>query len=208
MATAADLIQDLKDRLDDEGNTKYSEAMKIRFLNRGQAAMFPKIYRTVRDATLALVADTFEYAIPTAVGSNTKIVALEVEDANSRWHPLERYNIIPGLTDPILQLKGNTLPGPAAANIRITAMAPLTAFTTSASVFDGPPFSEELPVLYAMSLAAGREVESRMRHRRLPTVEGFTDVSADDQMTSSQFWMQQFELLLERLAMPLPSLGF
>lgn len=204
MATAADMLDDLRDRLDDAGDTKFSAATKLRYLNRGQAAMFPKIYRIARDATLAIIADTWEYNIPTAVGSNSKITEIEIEDSNGRYHPLTNFEIVNGIADPILKLKGLSLPT-AALNIRITAALPLTALATSSSTYTGPTFSEELPVLYAMSLCTGALVEKRADFRRIQTVEGFTGASPEDFMTMSQFWMQQFAQLLEQVAMPLPA---
>lgn len=206
MVTAATLLSDLNVRLDDPGNTKFTEAQKIVFLNRGQAAMFPKIYRTARDATLALSAGVFEYLIPSAVGANSKIISLEVEGSalDGHYYTLDRYNIIYGLTDPILEISGSALPSAAGANIRITAALPLTPFTVAGDTYTGPAVTEELPILYAMSLGMSADVEQRMKIRRMPTVEGLNGILADDFMTASQFWMQQFEVRLDQFQMPLP----
>ena len=206
MATCEEFLDDLRDRLDDDGDTRIPEATKIRFLNRGQAAMFPKIYRIERDSTLAIVADQWEYDIPAAVGNNGKIIQVDIEDADGRLFPVVNYRLIDGLDDPILQLTGASLPT-AGVNIRITAAMPLTAFASSASTYTGPPYSEELPVLYALSQIMAREVERRFNNRRMPTVEGLNGSTAEDMMTASQFFMQQFQTLLEQIQMPIPA-GF
>ena len=199
------MLDDLRDRLADATDAKFSEAMKLRFLNRGQAAMFPRIFQIVRDSSLALESGTYEYDIPAAVGSNGRVVMIEAADVNGRFWPVANYEVIPGLTDPILKLTGG-LPGPDDADIRITAAMPLTAFASSASTYTGPPVTEELPVLYAMSLCMARDVEAKLSVRRMPTIEGLNG-SSESFMTASQFWMQQFEILLDRLQMPLPT-GF
>ncbi len=203
MATALEFVDDLRDRLDDIGDTKFTLATKIRWLNRGQAAMFPKVYRLARDASLAILANIWEYNVPTIVGTNAKIVNIEIEDDAGRLFPLERYILIPDITTQILQLKGASLPT-TGNNIRITSCLPLTAFVTTSSTYTGPVFSEELPVLYAMSVAMSALVEQRMNYRRMPTIEGANGTMPEDFMTASQFWMQQFEARLEQHQMPLP----
>ena len=207
MATCEEFLDDLRDRLDDEADTRVPEATKIRYLNRGQAAMFPKVYRIARDSTLALVADQWEYNIPSAVGNNGRIIQIDVEDSDGRLFPIVNYRLIDGLTDPILQLTGAALPSIEGANIRITAAMPLTAFASSASTYTGPPYTEELPVLYAMSQIMSREVERRFNNRRMPTIEGMNGVTAEDAMTAAQFFMQQFQTILEQVALPIPA-GF
>jgi hypothetical protein len=205
MATCEDFLDDIRDRLDDDGDTIVPEATKIRLLNRGQAAMFPKVFRIASDSTLVLAADTWEYNIPSAVGVNSRIIQIDVEDANGRLFPVVNYRLVDNLTAPILQLTGSALPGPVAANIRITAALPLTAFASSASTYTGPAYSEELPVLYAMSQIMSREIERRFNNRRMPTVEGINGMTAEDSMTAAQFFMQQFQTQLDQIAMPIPA---
>ena len=205
MATLLNMLDDLRDRLNDPGDTQVPLATKKRYLNHGIRATWPRLYRTARDTTLVLTTDTFEYAIPAAVGNNGKIMRIEIESAvaSGRYHQIENYRLLPGLTDPILELEGSTIPGTDGARIRITAAKPLTELSADADVYDGPQQTDELPVLYAMGLALTRRLDDRLDHRRLSTVSGMNQVGPDEIMTAGQFNFAQFELLLERFAMPL-----
>lgn len=205
MATLAEMLEDLRDRLNDSGDTQVPKATKVRYLNHGIRATWPRLYRTERDTSLVLAVDTFEYALPAAVGSNTKLIRVEVEDGSgsARYNGLSNFRIVPGLTDPILQLEGSALPSEVGARIRVTAAAPLTALVADADIYDGPAQTDELPVLYAMGLALTRRLDDRLDHRRLSTTSGMNQVGPDEIMTAGQFNFAQFELLLERFAMPL-----
>jgi hypothetical protein len=104
----------------------------------------------------------------------------------------------------MLILEGVTLDHIVGARIRITAAKPLTALVNDGDSYDGPAQTDELPVLYAMGLALTRRLDDRLDHRRLNTVTGLNQVGPDEIMTAGQFNFAQFELLLERHAMPLP----
>lgn len=207
MALCSDLLADLNDLINDATNAQIPEATKIRYLNHGIRAMYPKIYKTVRDTTVVLVADTYEYNIPSAVGSNTMGLRVEIETgvATGRYDAAANYYVIPGLTDPILQLGGGALPAPAGSRVRFTAAKQLTEFATSSSSYDGPTGTEQLPVLYALGMVASRTMDDRLDHRRYPTITGANGVTPTDLQNASTFWFSQFELLLDRRAMPLPT---
>lgn len=205
MATLLNMLEDLRDRLNDTADTQVPLATKKRYINHGIRATWPRLYRTMRDTTLVIAADTFEYAIPAAVGNNTKILRVEVEEgvADGRYHQISNFRMLPGLTDPVLELEGADLPAPIGSRIRITAAKPLTELVADGDVYDGPSQTDELPVLYAMGLALTRRLDDRLDHRRLSTVSGMNQVGPDEIMTAGQFNFAQFELLLERFAMPL-----
>ena len=206
MATLLNMLDDLRDRLNDAGDTQVPLATKKRFINHGIRATWPHLYKTVRDTSIVLAVDTYEYALPAAVGNNAKVARVEVEDdvASGRYNVLSTYRILPGLTDPILELEGLNLPSSGAGcRLRITAMKPLTELVNDADVYDGPAQTDELPVLYALGLSLGRRLDDRIDHRRLSTVDGMNGVGADTIMGSAQFAFAQFELLLDRFAMPL-----
>lgn len=207
MATCADFLNDLNDLINDATNAQISEAVKIRYLNHGIRAMYPKIYKTVRDETLVLVADTYEYSIPSAVGSNTLGLRVELETGSGtgRFDAAANYYVIPGLTDPILQFGGASLPSEVGAKIRLTAAKQLTEFVNSSSTYDGPTGTEQLPVLYALGMVASRTMDDRLDHRRYPTITGANGVTPTDLQNASTFWFAQFELLLDRRAMPMPT---
>lgn len=211
MSSAGDMIDDLRDRLNDAGDTQVPFSTKLRFLNRGQAAMFPRVFKMVRDLTLVLQADVYEYTFPAGVGTD-KVLTVEVETtaSSSRYVPLSRYDIIPSLTVPTLVLLDVALPAPVGSSIRITTADRLDPFVAAnytasqAVVYTGPDGTEELPVLYAMGLATARALDDRMDYTRYSATQVNGAVDPNDIMQVSQFWFAQFELLLDRLQMPFP----
>ena len=207
MATAADLLADLNDRIDDAANSQVPEVTKIRYLNQGIRAMWPRIYRTVSDTTLEIATDTYEYTIPSAVGDHALITRIDVEsgDATGRYHRLEECEVLPVQTGKTLVL--DRIPSAVGSRIRIISAKRLTEFVTSATTYDGPPGTEEIPVWYALGLVISRGHENRMDYTRLVTLDGQNGVGPNEIMNSAQFCFAQFELLLERAALPLPSEG-
>ena len=211
MSTAADMIDDLRDRLNDVGDTQVPFPTKVRFLNRGQAAMWPRIFKVVRDVSLLTIAGQFEYTLPPGIGTG-KILTVEVETdtTSNRFVDLVRYDIIPSLTAPTLVLRDAVLPAPAGSTIRVTTadrMDPFVCATYAASQavqYTGPTGSEELPVLYAMGLATARVLDDRMDYTRYSATQVNGAVNPNDIMQVSQFWFAQFELLLDRLQMTFP----
>lgn len=211
MSFSGDMIDDLRDRLNDAADAQVPFATKLRFLNRGQAAMFPKVYKLTRDSTIVIATNTFEYTVPTGVGTG-KIISVEIESGNAsnRYTPLQRYDFIPSLTAPTLVLLDPQLPSVAGARIRITSADRLTPFVAAnyaasqAETFAGPAGTEELPVLYAMGLSTARILDDRMDYTRYNATQQNSAVGPNDIMQVSQFWFAQFELLLERIQMPLP----
>lgn len=207
MSTQQDLIDDLRDRLNDGADAQVPLVTKTRFLNRGMAAMYPKIFQTVRDLTTVLIADTFEYALPATVKKGKVLmVELETTATSSRFRRAMRYEIIPSVTDPVLVFEEAAIPSAVGSAIRFTSALPLTPFTSSmADTYTGPDASEELPVLYAMGLCVGRALDDRLDYERYSVTNQVAGIEPTDLMTASQFWFAQFELLLERHSVPLPT---
>lgn len=207
MATFLNLLDDLRDRLNDVADSQVPLATKKRFINHGIQATWPSLYRIVRDDTEVLVADTYEYDLPASVGNNSKILRVEIETAESsgRFVNLYDYQIVPGITDPILILEHASLPSEVGAKIRFTVARHLTELVNDNDIYDGPAGTEELPVLYATGLSMQRRLDDRIDHTRLSVTNGQNGVGPTDIMTASQSQFAQFELLLERMAMPLPS---
>ena len=211
MSSAGDMIDDLRDRLNDAADTQVPFTTKIRFLNRGQAAMFPRVFKFVRDNTLVVVSNTFEYTFPSGVGTG-KVLTVEVESGPStaRYTPLTRYDIIPSLTAPTLVLLDVALPAAAGAKFRISTADRMTPFVSAAyaasqsEIYSGPAGTEELPVLYAMGLATARALDDRMDYTRYSATQVNSAVDPNDIMQVSQFWFAQFELILDRIQMPFP----
>ncbi len=211
MATLQNLLDDLNDRLNDASNAAGAgEVNKIRWINRGIAAMWPRIYRTVVDFTTLIAANTFEYNIPIGVGDESEIFRVEIEDIRApgvRYLELEGFDIVPALTARVLQVHPSFAMSGAytGARVRITAAKPLSRLAAVGSTFDGRQIHEELPVWYALGLALARRIEDRTVYTRYSTTDGRNGVQLDDQMLASQFAFAQFEQMLERMAMPWPA---
>lgn len=206
MADLQDLLDDLNDGLNDDADTQAPEAAKIRALNHGIRATWPKLYRTSRDSTLTVLDDTWEYGVPAAIASNTRLLMVEIERVagEGRFDPVMDFHVVPGLTDPKLVFETTDLPGEVGAAIRITVARQLTELALVTDVYDGPPGTEELPVLYALGKIMSRRLDDRLDHKRMTSVTNENGVTADVIMTAAQFAFAQFELLLDRFAMPLP----
>lgn len=210
MATGQTFLDDLNDRLNDVDNAAgMGEAAKLRLINRGIAAMWPRIFRTVADDSIAIVTDQYEYDIPAAVGDEGEIFRVELEDvnaANTRFVELDGYDIVPLITGRTLQLPSWVV---GASNdgalIRISAALPLSQLASTASTFDGRAIHEELPVWYALGVALSRRIEDRVDYTRYSTIDARNGVDISEQMLTSQFCFSQFEAMLERMQMPWPA---
>jgi hypothetical protein len=209
VSTCQTLLDDLNDRLNDASNTQMSEAAKIRALNQGLRAMWPYVYRITRDTTLALVADTYEYVLPAGVAHPALLLRVEVETSalTNRFVEFNDFDVVPGEAGTQVMVFRHGLPSAATATVRLTAAKRLSEFTVAADAFDGPAGTEELPVLYAMSIATSRELDDRLDYTRYSTTQAMNSVTNQDVSTSSDFWMQQFERRLGELSMPFPVLG-
>jgi len=97
-------------------------------------------------------------------------------------------------------------PSEVGSRIRLNAMVPLTQFTPGsgglAETYTGPTGTEQIPVLYAIGMWAATRVDDRAVSSRYSNTQALNGVDLVDHMTASQFWMGQFELLLDRAAMP------
>ena len=114
--------------------------------------------------------------------------------------------MVPGLTDPILKLRG-TYRFTDGARIRLTGAKRIPDLVNTTDVYAGPSGTDELPVLYAMGITQSRRIDDRVDYRRMSVTTGSNGIGPADLMEASQFWFAQFELLLERWAMPLPTPG-
>lgn len=208
--TLLDLLDDLRDFLKDEDDTEITATRKTRYLNRGLRAMYPKVYRAGWDDSLLLAADVWEYPVPVSLISST-ITSVEVEtsDTSNRFIPLYDYTVLRADTGSVLRLNDVSLPSSVGARVRFRTAAPLPEFDPSdpvddAQLYGGPPGTEELPLLYAMGLAAGRRVDQRLDFTRYSTTQAVNGVSENDLILAARTWFEQFELLLDRWAMPMP----
>lgn len=204
MTTLQVLLDDLNQRLGDVGNaTGVGEATKIRWFANGVRAMWPKVYRTFVDATLAVVDGQYEYAVP-ATFDDAEIFRLDVQVGPSleRWARVDSYVVDRRASKTLIF---EQLPGIVGADLRIHAAAPPTVPTTSSSTLDFPDRFNELPVWYALGLAMQGGQPGRLDYKRYSTVMARNGVDVAELMNSAQFCFSQFELLLDRLAMPWPA---
>lgn len=203
MATLQSMLDDLNDRLNDTGNSQATLVRKTAWINSGIAAMWPKLYRSLRDNSIVATAE-YEYVLP-ATFAFTKLVRVEQESAagSGRYVDVFDVDLVPDIGAPVLVFRST--PPNAGAKLRLTAAQMIGPMAVVGDVYGGPLGSEELPVLYAMGIATGRRLDDRVDHRRYSSTQAPGVVTVEEMMDVSQFWFSQFELILERQALPLPS---
>lgn len=207
MATLQDMLDDLNDRLADANNAAGAgEAAKIRYINHGLRAMYPRVYRTVSDNSLVIAADTYEYTLPATLDF-ARIFRVEIETGSgtARYTHLYDYEIVPTQENKIIRLDALELPVDTGAKLRVFGAQPLTALVATNHVYDGPPGTEEIPVWYALGLVLSRRLENRVDYTRYATNVAGNGVDINEVMNASQFAFAQFELLLDRHALPFPA---
>lgn len=206
MATMQTMLDDLNSRMGDANNAaSVGEATKMRWINHGIRAMWPKIWIAVQDATLSYTDGTFSYSVPAGVGTNSEIVRVEIQSAASGGYYSEVIvDELPLRVSRTLQfdprVRFNT-----GSHIRITAIRPVAVMAAVGDTYEGYPITEELPVLYAMYLATSRGHEDRVDYTRYSTVAAQNRVDIGEVEGAALFWLSQFEAMLDRLAMPWPA---
>lgn len=205
MATLQTLLDDLNQRLGDANNAAgVGEANKIRWLSHGIRAMWPKVYvNVIDDSTLAIDDTLYEYELP-ATFDDAEVYRIDVKVGPSleRWARVENYLIDRRASKALVF---EQLPGIDGADLRIHAIAPCDSDgLTAASTLDFPDRFLEVPVWYALGLAMQNGHEGRLDYTRYATVITRNGVDVGEIMSSAQFCFAQFELLLDRLAMPWP----
>lgn len=208
MATVQTLLDDLNQRLGDANNAAgVGEAVKIRWIQHGIRAMWKSVFRVITDSTLAIIDGQYEYVLPAAF-DEAEVYRIEVQVGPSfeRWSRVDSYLIDRHAGKRLIFTE---LPGRAGADIRIHAVAPCANDALAVgTVLDFSTRFNELPVWYALGLAmqnGSDNLEGRLSYSRYNTVATRNGVDVGEIMSASQFCFAQFELLLERLAMPWPA---
>lgn len=218
MAFVSEIFDQIRDQLDDTADSQVAFATKKLYANMGIRRMFSGgsgIWRLVTDSTVALVDDTFEYAIPSTVSaSGGRIVSVEVETelSSAQYTRLTHYDVIPGDEDLAGRLifTGPYLPSEEGALVRIRAAVPCSQISAATYVaaqsetWAGPDAAIHLPALYALGMIAARRLDNRQDHTRYSTTQASNSVQDQDIMQSSQLWLAQFELELDAMSRPLP----
>ena len=210
MATLTTLLDDMRDQLNDAADAKYSVANKTRYINRGQKAMYPKVYQIVQDATLVWVADQYEYVVPSALDEGTILnIEAETTASSSDFVKLDGrvFDIVANASyGNTLTLKNtNAFPTPVGASIRFTAALPLTELVNAGDTYSGPAVTDALPVLYAMAIATSRDIEARLNYYRFSTTQALNGTEIEDFSGTATFWMDQFNRELDQLKMAMPN---
>lgn len=204
----ATLIDQFRELLDDETDTQVPFTRKVRFINRGQSAMFPSIY-TLTSSVIETADDDYEYNLTIAAQGKIISVEIESEEDSGLYGRFTDYDIIPASHGtPILKLHRD----PAGAlNIRVVAAVPLTPFASAnyaaagSEAYTGPEYTLELPVLYGMSHASIATLDQRLDYGRYSVQNQNNAATPVDLMGAATYWMDLFRERLAAHAMPLPS---
>ena len=211
MAFVSEMVDQLRDLLNDAADSQVTYANKKLWLNRGIRLLWPNIYRVVVDTSIAVLAETWDYSVPAAVMDGV-ITAVEIEtgDGEDRYVRFEDYDIIEGDEDVagILRFTSYLPEAGVAVRIRYAAPIPVIAAATYAAsqseTWTGPDRALNLPVLYAMAMITARKIDDRQDHTRYSTLQAQNGVTDTDLMAAMQLWMGQFELELDKFYRPLP----
>ena len=211
MAFVSEMVDQLRDLLNDATDSQVPIATKKMFLNRGIVRLWPRMYRIV-NATINLVADTYDYSLAVAIADGYIIsVELSTASGGSEYERLRDYDIIAGdedLAGTFRMTRSTSALGGYTVRIRYAApISPISASTYAnmqSEVFTGPDRALNLPVLYAMGLIAGRRLDDRQDHTRYSTTQAANGVTDTDIMQAQQLWLGQFELELDAMERPLP----
>lgn len=212
MAYVSEMVDQVRDMLSDPDDLQVSIGVKRMYLNRGIAMLWPTIHRFVTATVIPVVADQFDYALPVAVADGM-IISVEISSiaAGTQFERFNEYDIISGDEDlaGVLRIAIDTVAF-TGYTLRITYAAPIPAIVGTTytametEVWTGPDRALHLPVLYCLAMASMRKIDDRQDHTRISTTQMQNGTTDNDIMSSSQMWMSQFELELEKQGRPLP----
>lgn len=213
MATTADMIDEVRELLNDVADSQVTFPTKLRYLNRGLKAMWPKVYRIVSTTSAVLAENVEEYSVPAGNSSGLLLsVELETELASGFYRRVDSYDIVPGAGGatatirigfrPLLADVGRKFRIISAERITLLAAANYSA--AGSENYTGPAGTEGLPVLYAMYMATSRVLDDRIDYTRLSTTQGQNGIDQESIMGVSQLWYAQFEQELDRVDLPFP----
>lgn len=214
MTTLLNLLDDLRLRLNDTGDSQVTKTDKIRMLNHGLRAMYPATYRPALDTTIVLATDTYEYAFSASL-EGSRLIDLELQEpTTNRWVRLEEagygFRIVRSGAAAAPKLELDTAPASThvGRTVRAIVAMPYAALSADADVVGCADELIELPVLYAMGIATSIPLDDRLDYKRYSTTAGQNAVFPRDIMEVSQFWFAQFQTLLDEHRMPVPGAGF
>ena len=206
----SEMIDQLRDLLNDATDTQVPYATKKLYLNRGIARLWPTIYY-LDEQSISLDAGVREYLIQTDLAKG-QIVSIWYDPTglSSNYNVrLGDYDIIDGdageygyIRIPFVPNDGDTLTMKIAYEVPLITAASYAA--AQAEVWIGPERAIGLPVLYAMGMIAARKLDDRQDSSRYSTTQALNGVTDNDLMTTSAMWFGQFAEELAAMEMPLP----
>jgi hypothetical protein len=207
-------IDQLRDLLEDSGDTQFSFAKKRYYLNAGMRAMWPRVHQVVTDSTLQFVDDQYEYTLPAAVrGGHLVLLEKSMASDDDFFYPMDYddYEIKPGAAGAdLIVLKFD--PGSTWADgyIRITTCLPLTEYTAAdytaagSEVYTGPDYTSEGPTLYAMSRLVAVPLDDRLDYGRMSVQAQNRAASPQELIAAGAYWLDEFERRVDEWKLPLP----
>lgn len=210
MAFVSELVDQLRDLLNDASDTQVPYATKKIYLNNGINRLWPRIYR-ISSTTITVLTATYDYALPVGAADGL-VISVELEGLYGFTRFVD-YDILDGDEDTAGVFRLVRSPDDAdllGYDIRIKYAAPIAqivASTYAAAVSEtwvGPDRARHLAVLYAMSMIAARRIDDRQDHTRYSTTQAMNGVSDNDILQASAYWMGQFESELSQMERPLP----
>lgn len=206
----SEMFDQVRDLLNDSGDTQVSFATKKMYLNRGIAQLWPTVGRMLTES-FAVVANQRNYSLTNGGGpSDGLILAVEMTDDNGEYERFDDYDILPGDEDraAIFVLTGIMPTTGMTIRIRyltyIPSISAASYAAAQAETWTGPDKAIHLPVLYAMAMIAMRRIDDRTDYTRYSTTQAQNGVDDQDIMNSATTWMGQFELELGKMETPLP----
>jgi hypothetical protein len=211
----SEMVDQLRDLLDDSSDTQMSYLRKRHYLNAGMRAMWPRIHRIATDITTTFTDDDYEYTIPAAVrGGRMLTIEKSKSDDTDFFYMMDYddYEIkhgVGGANIIVLKFDPGDIWG-ATGIMRFTAALPLTDFsaatyaTAGSEAYTGPDYSAEGPVLYAMSRITIIPLDQRMDFGRLSVQQQNRAATPGEHLAVSAYWLDEFERRVDEWRMPLP----
>jgi hypothetical protein len=220
------MFNQLDELLGEEYNTYLDDRLatfevKRRCINDGIRALYPRVWRTIKDDTIVVDdLDELGYALPAVIAAG-QIIDIEASDPDTlEYYPLTQYDISPydedGTSQARLWMTGVHHPLKLNSIIRVHAVVPFTPITETqrgawmtTGLWVGPDDVMHLPVYYAMALLLRMpRVQRSMRHAEAVSVAGVAEpdrkFAERDFLAESREWMALFEKELSAKSRPLP----
>jgi hypothetical protein len=209
VAYVSQCFDELRALLADPNDAKLSFDTKKLFLNRGIDRLWPRLWRVTETG----------YYLPAGermvnLGGDDRrgrIIGVWWEDHTGQRYRIGRFDVIAGDEDQNAALR---LAGPVSAStaqtVYVRAAVPIVQIgaasyvAAQSEVWTGPDKAIELPVFWAMGLAAMRRLDDRQAFSRYSTTRALNGVDDRDIVDASSYWFSEFWRGVAELEVPLP----